>query len=89
MKKSSLGSLQLDDRTPGPDSAIRKNYDAQRGGVPSDPDFATHLLNCARCRAYDDTKPATAAALCLEGARLFKRDENGKYRAARAVGAFP
>lgn len=53
-----------------------KTYHAERG-VPIDATFLDHQRNgCEQCKRFDETKPATVALLCLEGAILWKR-ENG------------
>ncbi len=44
------------------------------GSVLLDGDFVHHAAHCAQCCSFDVTRPATAAALCLEGAVLWKRD---------------
>lgn len=51
----------------------RKNFDPNRG-LQLDGTWEDHARACDRCAQFDPTKPATAAAMCLEGAILYKRD---------------
>lgn len=50
-----------------------KQFDAGRG-VQLDQNFLTHSASCDRCRMFDESRPATAAHMCLEGSVLWKRD---------------
>jgi hypothetical protein len=52
------------------------------GAVLLDGDWLCHLDGCLQCRGFDVTKPATAVALCLEGAILWKRDHAKPKRKA-------
>lgn len=50
-----------------------KTFDPN-AGVALDGSWDSHRLLCERCAQFDAARPATAAAMCLEGAVLYKRD---------------
>ncbi len=60
-----------------------KDFQATRG-VQMDDNWESHRRDCERCRAFDASKPATAAAMCLEGAVLYKRDNQTRPKAVEA-----
>lgn len=60
-----------------------KAFDANRG-VVLDGSWDAHREGCERCASFDEEKPSTAAAMCLEGAVLYKRDNAVATRGPRA-----
>jgi hypothetical protein len=50
-----------------------KVFSAARG-IQLDHNWEQHAAVCEACGQFDAKKPATAAAMCLEGAVLYKRD---------------
>ncbi len=53
------------------------------GGIQIDADWLSHRAGCEDCRQFDESKPATAAVMCLEGAVLYKRDNKPTERRER------
>lgn len=50
-----------------------KQYSAARG-IQMDATWFSHAASCSQCRRFNESKPATAALMCLEGSVLYKRD---------------
>lgn len=50
-----------------------KVFTAERG-IMLDHNWAEHAAVCEQCKRFDAKKPDTAGLMCLEGAVLYKRD---------------
>jgi hypothetical protein len=61
-----------------------KDY-APETGIPLDPTFGTHKLNCKLCQRFDPERPASASLLCLEGSVLWKRENQVKEKRAPII----
>ncbi len=61
-----------------------KDYDVYNG-IPLDHTFAQHILTCSDCVKVNSANSATLRHLCLEGAVLWKRENQEKRKTGEKI----